>query len=140
MRITNLNCDCSQDEDCDLDGCDIQVYLPGPAGPALVIIGTRSGTPGPAKIISTVAAPIARRQLSFIQGFSSPVNQPTIANPPDNGPWELALFVTDSTNRITLNNAANIELSGEWIGINGSILWLFWDGVSKYVEDHRNEI
>lgn len=133
MRIWNLDCTDEGDS-------DIKIYLPGPAGPPLTVVGTRSGTPGPAKIISAIPAPVARRQLSFIVGFSGPVNQPTIANPPDDGPWEIGLFCTDSTKSITLNNASNIQLSGEWIGINGSILWLFWDGVSKYVEDHRNEI
>jgi hypothetical protein len=132
MRIFNLD---SVD-----DSCDVQVYLPGPPGPPLTIVGSRSGEPGPAEITTTIAAPISRRQLSFIVGSGGPINQPSIPNPPDNGPWEFGLFATDDTDTITLNDAANIQLSGQWIGMSGSILWLFWDGVSKYVEDRRNEI
>jgi hypothetical protein len=41
---------------------------------------------------------------------------------------------------VTLNNASNIKLSGAAIMVADSILWLLWDGNSRYVESGRNEI
>jgi hypothetical protein len=87
----------------------------------------------------TIAAPTFRRQRSFIQAVSAPLNQPIIPNPSDNGPWEIYLYVV-GPNSITINDVTNIKLSGQWNGIADSILYLQWDGNSRWVEGGRNEI
>lgn len=125
------------DDGLDIENCDVQVYLPGPPGPPIVDVATRLL---PIFITLSIAAPVNRRQRSFISGNAAPINNPTIPNPSDNGPWELYLFTTDDTNTITLDNQVNLQLSGQWIGKSGSILYLQWDGVSQYVEGGRNEI
>jgi hypothetical protein len=133
MKIYNM-------ESCDDDDCQIRVFIPGPPGPPgppLTDVGTRSI---PVLITTSISAPVNRRQRSFIAGSSGPIINPTIPNPPDNGAWELFLFCTDNTKTITLEDQSNLQLSGQWIGANGSILCLQWDGASKYVEEHRNEI
>lgn len=130
MRVWNLD-PCS-------DQCpDIEVYIPGPPGPPLTDVGTFLA---PVNVSAgTIAAPVSRNQRSFIKATSAPVNQPVIPNPADNGPWMLILQVVGS-NAITINNASNIKLSGQWIGSPDSIITLLWDGNSRYVEVNRNEI
>lgn len=128
MRVWNL-------DDVDDDESDIQVYVLGPPGPGIVDVGSFLH---PVIISSSIAAPANRRQRSFIQA-SSPANQPAIPNPTDNSPWEIYLYVVGGST-ITLNNASNLKLSGEWIGHPDSILYLQWDGNSRYVEGGRNEI
>lgn len=125
------------DGDFDDGDCDIQVFIPGPPGPPIVDLNTRAL---PALIVGTIAAPVNRRQRSFVSGSAGPINNPAIPNPSDNGAWELYLFCTDDVKTITLDNQVNIQLSGEFVGKNGSILYLQWDGFSKYVEGGRNEI
>lgn len=146
------------DEDCDDDGeiqvlvpdspcvfiiddeddvADVQVFIPGPPGPPLIDIGTRAM---PALVDLTIDAPIYRRQRSFLVGNAGPAINPSIANPSDNGAWELYLFGTDDTDVIVLESQSNLQLSGQWIGANGSILYLQWDGATQYVEGGRNEI
>lgn len=116
---------------------DIQVYVPGPPGPPLSDVGSFllpvdvSG--------GTIAAPVYRFQRSFIKAVTAPVVQPVIPNPADNSTWLIALQVV-GTNSITLNNALNIKLASQWIGSADSILWLLWDGNSRYVEAYRNGI
>jgi hypothetical protein len=130
------------DGDCE-DGVDIEVFIPGPPGPPITDVGTISivaPAPGPTPITATIAAPIYRRQRNFLKSAAGNVNQPAITNPSDNGPWELFIFWADMVNTLTLNNAANILLSGEWVGVYGSILYLQWDGNSQYVEGGRNEL
>lgn len=129
------NLDCSDDGD-----CDIRVYIPGPPGPPnnLIDVGTRAA---PVLITGSIAAPVNPRQRSFIKGNAGPVVDPTIPNPAViNAPYELYLFATDDTNSVTMNGSSNLQLSGQWIGTNGSMLYLQWDKVSKYVEAGRNEI
>ena len=118
-------------------GCDIRVYIPGPPGPPLVDVGSYLD---PVNVSAgTIAAPTFRRQRSFIQAVSAPLNQPIIPNPSDNGPWEIYLYVV-GPNSITINDVTNIKLSGQWNGIADSILYLQWDGNSRWVEGGRNEI
>ncbi len=121
----------------DEDTPDIELFIPGPPGPPLKDVGTRIL---PSVVTATIAAPLYRRQRSFITGSGGPVFNPVIANPSDNGAWELFLFCTDDTNSVTLESGTNLQLSGQWIGGNGSILALQWDGQSQYVEASRNEI
>jgi hypothetical protein len=130
MRVWDLDC-----TDCDNE-CDVQVYIPGPPGPPLTDVGSLLV---PVVITSAIAAPLYRRQRSFIS-VVAPVTQPTIPNPGDNGPWEFFLYVATGSEEITLNDAANLKLSGQWIGSPDSILYLQWDGNSRYVEAGRNEI
>lgn len=122
----------------DLDtGCDIRVYVPGPPGPPLISIGSFIA---PIAVDGgTIAAPVNRWQRSFIQAAISALNQPVIPNPNDNGDWLMGLQVVGGF-PITINNATNIKLSGQWVGNPDSILWLLWDGNSRYVESGRNEI
>jgi hypothetical protein len=130
MRIWNLDCDSGSD-------CDIEVFIPGPSYPLLVDVGSFLL---PVDVYSgSIAAPISRRQRSFISSVEGPVTQPTIANPPYNGPWELYLYVVGD-NQIILNDASNLKLSGQWVSSADSILYLQWDGNSRYVEGGRNEI
>lgn len=118
-------------------GCDIQVYVDGPPGPPLVSVGSFVG---PIMVDGgTIAAPIWRWQRSFIQAAIGVLNQPSIPAPADNGSWLIGLQVVGGF-PITLNDSANIKLSGQWIGNPDSILWLLWDGNSRYVESGRNEI
>ncbi len=129
IQIVNLDTD-----------CPVEVLIPGPSGPvgpALTVVGMRSD---PALITTTLIAPVTRNQLSFVVGSGGPIDQPILPNPPDNNPWIWWLFTTDDVNTLTLNDATNLQLSGQWVGSSGSILQLFWDGVSKYVEVFRNEI
>lgn len=130
MRIWNL-------DGCGDDNCDVQVFIPGPPGPPLVDVGTRLI---PIGVTTLIAAPVTRRQRSFIVGSDGPSMNPAISNPIDNGAWELYLFCTDNTDTVTLESQSNIQLSGQWIGSNGSVLYLQWDGNSMYVEGGRNEI
>ena len=135
MRVWNL-------DDCDDSDCDIKVYLPGPAGPAdgMTDVGTILL---PALIVGAITGPLYSRQRSFIKGNGpGPVTNPTLPNG-TNSPtavMEWVLFATDSTNTVTLNNASNLKLSGQWIGGAGSILCLHWDNNSQWVEAYRNEI
>lgn len=130
-------------DDCEDEGCDIEVFIPGPPGPPIVDVGTLSvvlPNPGPVVVVGSIDAPVNRRQRSFLKSNGADVNQPVIPNPGDNGPWEIYFFWADLAFTLTLNNAANILLSGEWIGSYGSMLYLQWDGNSQYVEGGRNEI
>lgn len=129
MRVFNLDC-----TDCDSE-CDVEIFIPGPPGPPLVDVGSFLV---PVVITSTIAAPVNRRQRSFIQS-AAPLDQPIIPNPSDNGPWELYLFCV-AGQPITINDASNIKLSGQCILSPDSILYLQWDGHSRYVEGGRNEI
>jgi hypothetical protein len=118
-------------------GCNVKVFIPGPPGPPLISVGSYLV---PTLIDSgTIAAPVARWQRDFIQAAIAPLNQPVISNPIDNGSWMLGLQVV-GTNTITLNDASNIKLRYEWVGQADSILWLLWDGNSRWVESGRNEI
>jgi hypothetical protein len=118
-------------------GCAIRVYVPGPPGPPLVNVGTILS---PVAVDGgTIAAPVNRFQRSFITAALGPLVQPVIPNPGDNGPWLWCIYNVGS-NPITLNNAANIKLSGEIVMNPDTVLWLQWDGNSRYIEDHRNEI
>lgn len=142
MGVVIIDPDCSIDvEVVDLDtGEEVDIFLPGPTGPPgppMINVGSRSV---PVLVTGTIAAPVNRRQRSFISGSGGPSNNPVIPNPSDNGVWELYLFCTDNDNPVILETQSNIQLSGQWIGQNGSILCLHWDSESKYVEDHRNEI
>jgi hypothetical protein len=130
MRVWNLDC-----SDCD-DECDVEIFLPGPPGQPMIDVGSILV---PVVITSSIAAPIYRRQRSFIS-CASPITQPSIPNPNDNGPWELFLYVATGSSQFTLDNTTNIKLSGQWIGNADSILYLQWDGNSRYVEAGRNEI
>jgi hypothetical protein len=130
MRVYSL-------DSCEHDDTDVRVFIPGPAGPPIVDVGSLAA---PALISAGIAAPVNRRQRSFIKGNSGPINNPSIADPGDDGAWELYLFCTDDTDSITLESQSNLFLSGQWIGTKGSILYLQWDGVSQYVEGGRNEI
>ena len=121
------------DED---DTPDVLVCIPGPPGPPLVDMNTRAS---PAAITAIIAAPMFRRQRSFIVGSPGPV-APIIAAPADNGAWEFYLFCTSDTDTITLETGGNVLLSGQFIGGNGSILYLQWDGATQWVEGGRNEI
>lgn len=142
VKVFTLGCDVIKvydlgpDDDAD---CDIRVFVPGPQGPPGSPIFDVGSFLSPVAVVDTIAAPIRRWQRSFIQATAAPVDQPVIANPSDNGPWLIGLQVVGG-NPITLNDAANIKLSGQWIGSPDSVLWLLWDGNSRYVEDHRNEI
>lgn len=129
MRIWNLN-----DPDCD-SGVDIRVFIPGPPGPPIVDVGSFLV---PTVCSGELAAPIYRRQRSFISA-SAPVGSLTIGSPDDNGPWELYVYVVGE-NSLTLNDLSNVKLSGQWIGQADSVLYLQWDGNSRYVEGGRNEI
>jgi hypothetical protein len=118
-------------------GCPIKVFIPGPPGPPLVSIGTFLV---PITIDGgTVLAPVSRWQRIFIQAALGTVTQPVIQNPIDNGSWLLGLQVVGG-HPIILNDASNLKLSGEWVANPDSILWLLWDGNSRWVEDSRNEI
>lgn len=123
---------------CDETDCDaISVYVPGPAGPPLTSSGTFLA---PVHIDGgTIAAPTWRWQRTFIQAHDGTVTQPTITNPSDNGAWLLGLQVVGG-HPIILNDASNLTLSGEWVANPDSILWLLWDGNSRWVENGRNEI
>jgi hypothetical protein len=121
------------DED---DTPDVLVCIPGPPGPPLLDYGSRAT---PISIMLTIPAPQWRRQRTFIVGAGGP-SDPVIANPSDNGAWELYLFGTNDTDTITLETGGNLLLSGQWIGGNGSMLYLQWDGATQYVEGGRNEI
>lgn len=129
MRIWNLDCDFDNE-------CDIRVFIPGPPGPPLVSVGSFLD---PVIVTSSIAAPVFRRQRSFIQSAVAPIDQPAIPNPADNGAWELFLYVVGG-HTITLNNVSNLKLSGQWVGNPDSTLYLQWDGNSRYVEAGRNEI
>lgn len=130
MKMWNLDC-------CDDGGeCDVKVFIPGPPGPPCVDVGTILL---PVVITTSIAAPVNRLQRSFLSA-AAPVNQPTIPNPSDNGPWRLELYVATGSQPITINNASNIKLSGQWIGNPDSVLNLEWDGNTRYVESSRNEI
>jgi len=129
MRVWNL------DSDMDDDSSDIRIFIPGPPGPPLVDVGSLLS---PVVVSTVVTAPSFRRQRSFIKA-NSDILQPILSNPPDNGPWELYLYVTGS-HTVTFENASNIKLSGQWIGSPDSIIYLQWDGNSRYVEGGRNEI
>ncbi len=120
---------------CEDDGVDIELFIPGPPGPPIVDVGTFLA---PVVITDTIAAPVNGRQRSFIQSVT-PLDQPIIPNPVDNRPWELYLFCVGGA-PITINNASNIKLSGQCILSPDSILYLQWDGNSRYVEGGRNEI
>lgn len=129
-RIWNLDCD-------EGDECDINIYLPGPPGPPLIDVGKFTA---PIDISGgAIPQPVARFQRTFISAVSHSVTQPTIPNPPDNGPWLLGLQVVGG-NPILLATAGNIKLSGDWPAVADSILWLLWDENSRWLEDHRNEI
>lgn len=140
MRIFDLDGECDAScvavTDPSAD-CIIGVYLPGPPGPGGVIVDVGSRT-APAAIVGAIIAPINDRQRSFIVGSGGPVLNPTLPNGADTQEWWL--FGTSDVDTVTLNNAANLQLSGQWIGGNGSMLYLQWDGTSKYVEAGRNEI
>lgn len=142
VAVFTLGCDTVRiytlDPPDDGDDCDIKVYVPGPPGPPNVIanVGSRAA---PTLITASIAAPVNQRQRSFIKG-NGPVVDPVIANPSNNTTWELYLFATDDTDTVILNGSANLQLSGQWIGANGSMICLHWDGASQWVEDHRNEI
>ena len=130
MRVWNLDGDFG-------DECDVVIFIPGPPGPYLVSVGSFLL---PVPIDSgTIAAPTFRYQRSFITAAVGEVNQPIIPNPPDNGSWLLGLQVVGG-HPIVLNNAANLSLSGQWVSAPDSIIWLLWDGNSRYVENGRNEI
>lgn len=128
------------------DSCDIALFIPGPPGPPIVDVGSLvvsagpPATPGPTSVVATIAAPINRRQRSFLKSGAGNLNNPAIPNPSDNGPWEYYLYWADAINTLTLDDAANIKLSGEWVATKDSILYIQWDGNSKYVEGGRNEI
>lgn len=128
MRVFNLDA-------CEDEGTDIQVFIPGPPGPPIVDVGSFSE---PIVITSTIAAPSFRRQRTFIIAASD-IDQPAIPNPVDDGPWEFIIQVV-GTHSITLNDASNIKLSGEWFATADSIMSILWDGNSRYVEQYRNEI
>ena len=54
---------------------------------------------------------------------------------------ELYLVCTSNVNTLELDNMANVQLSGSWVGKLGSLLCLHWTpGLNKWLEDHRNEI
>jgi len=132
MSIFPLDEFYEEDGDC----ANAEVFIPGPAGPPIVSVGSFLS---PVTITDTIAAPVNRRQRTFIQALAAPAVQPTIPNPGDNGPWELYLWVVGGY-PVTLNDATNIKLSGQWVGIADSILYLQWDGNARYVEGGRNEI
>lgn len=153
MRIFNLNPDGECDveifelDNCDSPGIDVSVFIPGPPGPqgpvgppgpsggSITDVGTRSL---PVLITSAIASPVNQRQRSFISGNAGPVLNPTLGT--GSGTQEWWLFTTNDTNTVSLNNASNLLLSGEWIGRNGSMLLLIWDNNSMWVEAARNEI
>jgi hypothetical protein len=122
------------------DGPDICIYIPGPPGPAgpgaaIIDLGTRAS---PEMISESIPAQTIQRQRIFIEGASGPALDPVLTN--GSGTYELILFCTSSTNTVTLNGASNLQLSGQWVGLSGSMICLIWDGSSQYVEAYRNEI
>lgn len=111
---------------------------PGPAGssaPPFVDVGSRAS---PTLITSSIAAPTNQQERKFIKGSGGPVVDPSIGN--GSGTRELLLFCCSDTDTVELNDTANLQLSGKWIGADGSMLFLQWDGGSKWVEVGRNEI
>ncbi len=119
------------------DEVDVAVYIPGPPGPPLTDVGSFAE---PVSIdLTGINGPQFRRQRSFITAEDGPIVDPVIQNPSDNGPWELWLYVVGA-NRITMNNASNLKLAGQWPATEDSILYLQWDTVSRWVEGGRNEI
>lgn len=131
--------DCDDEDDHMSNNCcnGIEIFIPGPQGPPLVSTGSFLV---PISIDGgSIVAPVQRWQRMFIQAVHATVTNPTIANPADNGAWLLGLQVVGGY-PVILNDASNIKLSGEWVANPDSILWLLWDGNSRWVESGRNEI
>lgn len=78
------------------------------------------------------------RRRVFIKGGSGEAVNPIL--PDGEQSDELWLFACDNTASVLLQGAANLQLSGDWLGVSGSILYLQWDNVSMWVEGDRNEI
>lgn len=111
----------------------------GPAGPpgsgGIVDQASRAS---PQLVSASISVTPAQRMRIFIQGNGAPATNPTIPN--GSGTQELDLFCCSDNQSVELNNTANLQINGQWFGINGSVLSLFWDGQSKWVEKSRNEI
>lgn len=120
----------------EITGVTIYAGLPG-VGALITDLSTRASPQAVTTAISLTGATVRTRK--FIKGSPGAITNPTLPNGSVNLK-ELYLFACDDTATVTMNNASNLELESAWVGGNGSMLYLMWDGASKWVEVSRNAI
>lgn len=115
----------------------IIVINEGVPGPSAAIID--SGSLASPNLVSTAISLIdVQRQRVFIAGNGAPSTNPTLPN--SGGTRELYLYGSSDVNTVELNDASNLKLSGQWYAVKDSVLYLIWDGATRWVEVSRNEI